>query len=96
MSGGSLHLNASMAATSPTPTQTPTSTPTATPTATPDPAYSAVLAVVPLTSSVTLGQVFSVTVQVRTTRTVDGAAAYLTFDPTRLQAAAVIAGTNAD
>jgi hypothetical protein len=51
-----------------------------------------VLAVAPGTSSVAVGQVFSVTIQVRTIQGVDGAAAYLTFDPARLQVAAVAAG----
>ncbi len=75
----------------PTATPTPTATggPTATPTATPD---GAVLVISPATVNATVGMTFTVTVRVLTNQSVDGAAAYLDFDPTRLQVMAVAHG----
>jgi predicted secreted protein len=83
----------------PTPTSTftatpiPSHTPTATPTATPlAPGY-AVLALAPTTQTVALGQTVSVAIRVRTNQPVDGAAAFIDFDPTKLRVASITAGT---
>jgi hypothetical protein len=79
----------------PIPSHTPTATPTATstPTATPlAPGY-AVLALAPTTQTVALGQTVSVVVRVRTNQPVDGAAAFIDFDPTKLRVASITAGT---
>jgi subtilisin family serine protease len=89
LAGGDLVLGMAFAATTP-PTATPTATPIAT--STPNPAQVAVLALSPATTTVGVGQRFSVTVRVRTTDAVDGAAAYLTFDPATMQVASVTAG----
>jgi hypothetical protein len=50
------------------------------------------LAIVPSELTVRPGERFTVEVQVRTTQAVDGAAAYLNFDPTVLEVASVIPG----
>lgn len=50
------------------------------------------LAIVPSELTVRPGERFTVEVQVRTVQAVDGAAAYLNFDPTALQVASVIPG----
>lgn len=73
------------------PTATPTATPTHTPTGQPNPTPTlqpggALLSIVPLTGAVTAGSVVTVTVQVQAGGfQVDGAAAYLDFDPALLQ-----------
>lgn len=89
LAGGDLVLGMAFAATT-SPTATPTATPIAT--ATPNPAQVAVLALAPTTTTVGVGQSFSVAVHVRTTQPVDGAAAYLDFDPAAMQVAHVAAG----
>ncbi|MGC1375586.1 MAG: DNRLRE domain-containing protein [Anaerolineales bacterium] len=71
-----------------------TPTPTATNTMTPAPAGSVVLAIVPAATTVNIGQSFSLTVQVQAgSQQVDGAAAYLNFDPAYLQVVSMSSGT---
>ncbi|HHY58403.1 MAG TPA: S8 family serine peptidase [Chloroflexi bacterium] len=89
LTGGNLVLGVAFAAATPS-----TATPTPTPTATPVPAQVAVLALSPATTSVVVGERFSVTVRVRTTQPVDGAAAYINFDPTVMQVAQITAGAS--
>ena len=89
LTGGGLVLGVAFAPSTP-PTATPTATPSATPT--PDASRVAVLALAPATTTVGLNQTFSVAVRVRTTQPVDGAAAYIDFDPTVLQVATVTGG----
>ncbi len=54
---------------------------------------SAALVLTPVSTTVSLGQTFSVTVQVHTTQAVDGGSAYVDFDPAQLQVASVTAGS---
>ncbi len=75
--GGNLHLTLDF---------TPASEPT------PSPATGAVLAIAPSALTVRPGERFTVEVQVRTTQPVEGAAAYLNFDPTVLQVASITPG----
>ena len=84
--GGSLILSAGFAA------FPPTATPTATATPTPDASRTALLAFAPATTTVGTNQRFAVTVQVRTEQPVDGASAYIDFDPAVLQVTAVTSG----
>ena len=77
-----------------TATPTPTTTATATATMTSTPPGPVVLSIVPITRTVNVSETFSVNVQVDAgTQAVDGASAYLHFDPTRLQVVSVSAGT---
>ncbi|MFQ5342788.1 MAG: cohesin domain-containing protein, partial [Anaerolineae bacterium] len=90
--------NTPTATDTPAPTSTPTSTPTAThtpsPTPSPTSAGQVVLAVVPVTTTVGVGETFSITLETRAgTQLVDGASAYLNFDPTVLQVVTVTAGS---
>ena len=77
-----------------TPSTPPTATPapSPTPTATPDPAHAAVLLVAPSTSVVGVHQSFSIAIQVRTSQPVDGAAAFVDFDPRVLQVVSLTSG----
>ncbi|HAJ38063.1 MAG TPA: hypothetical protein DCL15_20520 [Chloroflexi bacterium] len=86
LAGGEMVLGVAFAPAAPT-----TSTPT--PTATPNPTTAAVLAIVPAATTVGVSQSFSVTIHVRTTQPVDGAAAYIDFDPAVLQIAQVTGGS---
>lgn len=90
--GGNLILSVGFAAFPPT--ATPPATLTATPVATPTPGASgrAILALSPATTTVGTNQRFTVAVQVRTQRPVDGASAYIDFDPAVLQVASVTSG----
>lgn len=78
-----------------TPTFTPSPMPTATSTPTSPPTGSgyAVLAVAPPTMTVALQQTFSVAIHVRTNQPVDGAAAFVDFDPSKLQVASITPGS---
>ena len=62
-----------------------------TPPATPEPGT--VLVLQSSTPTIPVGQVFSATIQVRTSQLVDGVAAYVNFDPTVLQVAAISPGS---
>jgi len=73
-----------------TPIATPTVLPTVAPTATPE---RAILALTPLSATVGVSQRFSMTIQVRTRQSVDGASAYIDFNPALLQVAAVTSGS---
>lgn len=75
--GGNLHLTLDF-----TPAPEPT----------PSPATGAVLAIAPSALTVRPGERFTVEVQVRTTQPVEGAAAYLNFDPAVLQVASITPG----
>lgn len=78
-----------------TPTSTPTLTPSSTPTRTPTPVGPVILAMRPITQIVGPGQNFTATVQVIAgAQQVDGAAAYVNFDPAFLQVTNITAGTN--
>jgi len=72
------------------PTATSTPAPTATATATPD---TAILALAPVSTTVGIFQRFSMAIHVRTRQSVDGASAYIDFDPARLQVASVASGS---
>jgi glycosidase len=73
-----------------TPTATPTTGPTATPTATPT---GVVMFDAPQTSIVMVGDVFTVTVRIQTgAQPINGAAAYLNFNPAIVQVQALTAG----
>ncbi|MBU6352161.1 MAG: hypothetical protein KGS73_18660, partial [Chloroflexi bacterium] len=61
-------------------------------TATPEPGT--VLVLQPSITTIPVGQVFSATIQVRTGQLVDGVAAYVNFDPTVLQVAAISPGNS--
>ncbi len=77
----------------PTPTPVPTSTPTPTPTPTIDGSQVALI-VTPTSLTVTAGETFTLTVQVRANaQLVDGAAAYLDFDPAVLQVVSITPGS---
>lgn len=85
---------------SPTPTPTATMTPTVTPTPTMTPTSTpvgpgpVVIAVAPMPTQVAVNEVFSVTVQVQAgTQQVDGASAYVDFDPALLEVESVTAGS---
>jgi hypothetical protein len=60
-----------------------------TPPATTTPESGTVLVLQPSVTTILVGQTFSVTIQVRTSQMVDGSGAYVNFDPTVLQAAAI-------
>lgn len=86
LAGGDMVLGVAFAPTTPV-------TPTPTATATPNPTQGAVLAIAPAATTVGVTQSFSVTIRVRTTQPVDGAAAYINFDPAVLQVAQITAGS---
>gem|GEM_PF-827023 len=77
-----------------TPAALPTATPTTLPITTtpPAPAHAAVLALTPTTITVGVQQTFSMDLQVRTHQPVDGAAAFVNFDPAVLQVTSLTAG----
>ena len=78
--------------TAPTNTPTPTTAPTNTPT--PTPTGSVALSLIPDTSTVSVGQVFTLTIRAQAgSQLVDGVAAYLNFDPLLLQVQAVTNGS---
>lgn len=77
-----------------TPAALPTATPTTSPLPTllPNPERAAVLALTPATITVDVQQTFSIDLQVRTNQPVDGAAAFIHFDPALLQVTSITAG----
>lgn len=86
----------------PTPTATPTTTPTSPPTPTATPTATATacptcrvdLVISPPTTTIGVGQVFTLTLQVEAgMQLVDGAAVYVDFDPTRFQVQAITPDT---
>jgi subtilisin family serine protease len=88
-SGGSLAFSALFKVAAP---PTATATPRPTPTATPDPARASVLMLTPITTTVGLHQSFSLAIRVRTGQPVDGAAAFVDFDPAVLQVVSLTTG----